>query len=485
MACGNARRHAGHRLSATWSSSQEITTSLLEKYFAAADKVVERFKNAQDPSKKNSKDAKALDKLFAGLPGKEAERDAAKNFIARFARHAFRRPASADEIAHLLKFYDQAAQKKEPFQSAVLAMLKPTLVSSSFLFRIERDQASTGVHKVSDLELATRWSYFLWSTTPDDELLGVAENGKLSDDATRAAQLKRMLASPKAKALTENFAAYWIQYRRVYEARPSTEFYPAFNRKLREAMFNETATFFDKLREEDRSVLELLDADYTFVNEPLAKLYGIEGVKGDALKRVSLTPAQHRGGLLGMGSVLALTSHTNRTSPTQRGKWVLEVLLNNPPANPPANAGQFKDEGRNKKAPKDFREKLAMHAADATCAACHKKIDPLGFGLENFDAIGGWRDNGNGVDPSGVLPGGKKFSGAADLKQIVLEHKDDFERGLIGKLMSYAIGRELDYYDEPEIAKIKKALEANGHRFSVLVQGIAESYPMRYRKTEK
>jgi cytochrome c553 len=472
---------------ATYAAGQTISAALMEKYFAAADKIVERFKTASEPGvKKSDKDRVAFDALFAPPTDEKVDaRGSAKYIISAFARRAFRRPARADEIASVMKFYDAAIAKKEPQIKAELAMLKPVLVSPAFLFRAEKEASDAKApYRISDLELATRLSYFLWSTMPDEALLALAEQNKLSDEKTLDEQLKRMLASPKARALTDNFAAYWLQFRKVNEARPSTEFYPAFNGKLRAAMLNETAMFWDKLREDDRNVLELLDADYTYVNEPLAKLYGIDGVKGEKMQRVSLKPEQHRGGLLGMGSVLALTSHTNRTSPTLRGKWVLEVLFNNPPAPPPANAGMFKDEGRNKKEPKTFREKLAMHAADATCAACHKKIDPLGFGLENFDAIGSWRESGKDIDASGQLAGGEKFNGVGELKKIVLKHQDDFERGLIGNMLSYAIGRELEWTDEREISAIKAAMEKNGHRFSTLIAGIAKSYPMQYRRGE-
>ncbi len=468
----------------TFAAAQTLSPALMEKYFAAADKIVERFKSASEPSvKKSDKDRVALDALLAGLPGKTDERAAAETFVRAFARRAFRRPVKPEELAKFLKFYDAAAARKEPFAKAALAMLKPVLVSPAFLFRAEKDTGAPEPHRISDLELATRLSYFLWSTAPDETLLALAEQTQLSGEKVLDEQVRRMLASPKARALAENFGAYWLQFRKVNEARPSTEFYPAFNGKLRAAMYNETLTFFDKLREEDRSVLELLDADYTYVNEPLAKLYGIDGVKGDAMRRVSLKPEQHRGGLLGMGSVLAMTSHTDRTSPTQRGKWVLEVLFANPPPPPPANAGMFKDDNRKgKKEPKDFREKLAMHAAEASCAACHKKIDPLGFGLENFDAIGTWRESGKDIDATGQLPGGEKFNGVGELKKIVLRHQDEFERGMIGNMLAYALGRELDWYDERAITAIQKSMAKNGHSFSALVLGIATSYPMQFRK---
>ncbi|MEI6231576.1 MAG: DUF1592 domain-containing protein [Planctomycetota bacterium] len=468
---------------ATFAAGQTMSAALMEKYFAAADKVVERFKAASDPAvKKSDKDRVALEALFPAPTENANDRIAAQTFITSFARKAFRRSARPDETEKLMKLFDALTAKQEPFVKACLAMIKPVLVSPTFVYRTEKETESKKPYRISDVELATRLAYFLWSSPPDEVLLTLAEKTKLSDEKSLDDQVKRMLASPKAKALTEHFASHWLQFRKVKEARPSTEFFPAFNGQMRSAMYNEASTFFDKLREDDRSVLELLDSDYTYVNEALAKLYGIAGIKGDKMQRTALKPEQHRGGLLGMGSVLAMTSHTNRTSPTQRGKWVLEVLFDNPPAPPPANAGMFKDEGRNKKDPKNFREKLAMHATDATCAGCHKKIDPLGFGLENFDAVGTWRESGKDIDASGQLPGGEKFNGAAELKKIVLKHQDDFERGMIGNMLSYAIGRELEWTDEREISAIKSAMEKNGHRFSTLVLGIVKSYPMQWRR---
>ena len=470
---------------ATFAAGQTLSASLMEKYFAAADKIVDRFKAEAEPTaKKGSRDSNAFNALFSAHPEKDKEREAAQTIIAAFARRAFRRPVKPEEVDGFMKFYDGAVQRNEPFVKAELAMMKPVLVSPAFLFRAEKESAAKGTYRISDVELASRLSYFLWSTAPDETLLALAEQNKLSDEKVLEEQVKRMLLSPKAHALTEYFAAYWLQFRKVNEARPSTEFFPSFNNKLRSAMFGEISTFFDKLREDDRSVLDLLDSDYTFVNEALAKFYGIDGVKGDKMQRVTLKPELHRGGLLGMSGVLALTSHTNRTSPTLRGKWVLDVLFDNPPPPPPANAGMFKDDSKNKKEAKNFREKLAMHAADATCAACHKKIDPLGFGLENFDAVGTWREASKDVDPTGQLPGGEKFNGAIELKKVILKHQDEFERGMIGNMLAYAIGRELEWTDEREITAIKASMEKNGHKFSALVLGIVKSYPMQYRRGE-
>jgi hypothetical protein len=293
-----------------------------------------------------------------------------------------------------------------------------------------------------------------------------------------------MLADPRGRSLTDNFAVRWLQIHKLPTARPSTEFFPEFNANIRQAMHDETAQFFDTLRREDRSLLELLDADYTFVNEELARYYGLPDVKGKDLQRVSLKPGDHRGGLLGMGSVLSLTSHTSRTSPTLRGKWILDVILGSPPPPPPANVSQIKEEKDKKKDVQTFREKLTQHAQLAACAACHRKMDPLGFALDNYNAVGVWREKlgDQPLDVSGELPTGEKLNGTGDLKQILLARKAEFVRNLTEQMLNYALGRELDYYDDCPIQDIAAQLRQNDYRFSSLVLGIVKSYPFQYRK---
>ena len=291
-----------------------------------------------------------------------------------------------------------------------------------------------------------------------------------------------MLADERAKRLTSDFFLRWLGANKVYEARPSTEFFPAFNDAMKKAMREEVAAFCDNLRAEDRPVLDLIASDYAFVNADLAKLYGIDGVTAKDVQRVALQPEQHRGGVLGMGAVLAATSHTNRTSPTKRGKWMLDVIFGNPPPPPPANAGMFKDEDKNKKEPKDFREKLAQHASDPTCAGCHAKMDPLGFGLDNYNAIGEWRATSPELNTSGTLPGGVKFSGVDELRKVVWARRDEFVRNAVAQMLTYALGRELDYYDEGQITRIKTAADKNGDKLSALVLGIVQSYPFQYRR---
>jgi hypothetical protein len=268
-------------------------------------------------------------------------------------------------------------------------------------------------------------------------------------------------------------------------ARPSTEFFPTFNNRLKDAMRDEVMTFFDKLREEDRPVVDLIDADYTYVNDVLAEHYGIKGVSGPQMRRVALEPGQHRGGVLGMAGVLALTSHTFRTSPTQRGKYVMEVIFGTPPSPPPPNAGMLKDDQpASKEGPKSFREKMAMHASNASCAACHTKIDPLGFALENYDAIGTWRDSAAGgrLDVGGVLPGGEKVEDAAALKRVILARKDEFARNLAERVLVYSLGRELDEDDECTLREVHEAMKQSGYRFSALIDAVVESVPFRFRR---
>lgn len=297
-------------------------------------------------------------------------------------------------------------------------------------------------------------------------------------------QVRRMLVDARARSLTDNFAVRWLQISKLPTARPSTEFFPEFNANIRKAMFDETSLFFDMLRREDRSLLELLDADYTFVNEDLARYYGLPEVKGKEMQRVALKPADHRGGLLGMGSILSLTSHTSRTSPTLRGKWILDVVLGAPPPPPPANVSQIKEEQDKKKEIQTFREKLKQHAETAACAACHRKMDPLGFALDNYNAVGLWREKSGDhlIDVSGELPTGERLNGIGDLKRILLARKAEFIRTLTEQMLTYALGRELDYYDDCPVQAITTPLAVDDYRFSTLVLGIVKSYPFQYRK---
>ena len=461
-----------------------IPPVLMEKYFAAADKVLEHL--FERPQHK-----KALETILIARPRPDlTDREAARRVIARFLRLAYRRPVDEAEIARFLNLFDRSKAKGASFEDSIRQMVKAALVSPHFLFRVERDRSEfkDSPYKVSDHELAVRLSYFLWSRIPDATLNDLADQGKLSDPAILEAQVRRMLLDPKTWSLTNLFAEPWLQIGKLASARPSTEFFPTFTSNLRHRLRDETVAFFDHLRLEDRSVLELLDADYAYLNQDLAKHYDIPGVEGPEIRRVTLPPGSHRGGLLGMGSVLAMTSHTDRTSPTLRGKYILEVIFGTPPAPPPPGAGKLPEEkAKPGEEPKTFRDQMARHARQADCAGCHAKIDPMGYGLENFDAVGRWRveQGGKPLDATGKLPGGESFDGADALKMIVLARKGDFERNLTERLLSYALGREVQGDDECALRKIQGDLDRDGHRFSTLILGVVRSVPFQYRRNSQ
>lgn len=470
-----------------------LSLAQLEKYFLAADKMLDRLLGTPDgnpPADNFNRDQarRAAEAILFSRPGEhQSERDAARQVIERFAQRAFRRPVSESEIDRLLRLYDQVEGRGDRHENGVRLMLKAVLVSPHFLLRVERDRpGAREPYPVSGHELAVRLSYFLWSTMPDAELFALAEQGKLSEPAVLDQQIKRMLANPKARALTDYFAVQWLQIRKVLDARPSQEFFPSFTNGLRFALYHEALTFFDKLREEDKSILDLLHADYTYVNEELARHYNLPPVKGGQMQKVSLRPQDHRGGLLGMGAILTMTSHTSRTSPTLRGKWVLDVIFGTPPPPPPPEAGQLKEEKKKGEAPKTFRELMAQHATQASCAGCHKKMDPLGYALDRFDAIGRWRENQNGqpLDTSGQLPTGEKFDGPDELKKIVLKRQDEFVRNMTEQMLIYALGRELHESDEAAVREAVAGLKKNEYRFSALVREIVRSYPFRYRRND-
>ena len=466
----------------TLAANLRLLPVLMEKYFAAADKVIEKAFGTDYIGQRSRK------LLFVAKPGpKLSETDAARQVVTTFARRAFRKQPDSDDVARLMGFYEKARAAGANFADGIRAVLKPVLVSPQFLFRLELDRPGTTVGiEVDDYELAVRLSYFLWSSMPDDELFRVAEEGKLRDGLD--AQVLRMLKDSKAKALTDGFAAQWLHLDKLGAARPTTEFFPTFNNKLKEAMREEATLFFDHLRTDDRSVLELLDADYTFANAALAKHYGLAPVTGEKLVEVPLKPEDHRGGVLGMGAVLALTSHTFRTSPTQRGKYVLDVIFGTPPPPPPANAGTLKDDQpKGKKQPLTFKEQLAQHATQPSCAGCHKKIDPLGFALDNYNAVGAWREGTeqSPLDVAGVLPNGQKVDGAAGLKAVILSRKDDFARNLIAKVLEYALGRELDAFDDCTVNDIHAAMAKSGYKFGTLMSETVRSVPMRQRRSAK
>jgi mono/diheme cytochrome c family protein len=399
----------------------------------------------------------------------------ANKIMATLARQAYRRPVTAADLAPLQRLYTSAGS----FDAGLEMALRGILVSPNFLFRKEANGA-TPLHKVSDLELASRLSFFLWSSIPDEELLRLGEQKRLRP--VLAAQVKRMLADPKAKALVDNFAGQWLHLRNVPSWRPDPEKYPQFDDSLRTALQKETEAFFTYIVKEDRRITDFLNADYTFLNERLARHYGIPGVRGTYFRKVALTNPE-RGGLLSHGSILTVTSYPTRTSPVLRGKWILENIVGAPPPPPPPDVPDLADSANG--SAKDLRAALQAHRAKAACASCHDRLDPLGFALENYDATGKFRAEEGGVkiDASGALPGGVMLDGPGDLKRILSERQDEFVDCLAEKLLTYALGRGLEHYDMPAIRQIRRDAAKNEHQFSALVNAIVNSVPFQMRRS--
>jgi hypothetical protein len=416
----------------------------------------------------------------------QAEDPCAQTILSKLARRAYRRTATAAEVATLLEFY-QAGRAEGGFESGIQYALERILIAPAFLFRAEQDMkpGSGEVAPVSAIDLASRLSFFLWSTIPDEELLDAAEQGTLKDPAILEQQVKRMMADSKAEAWVDNFFGQWLMLRNVGSSLPDYLTYPAFDDSLREAFMRETDLFLQSQVSDDRSALDLLTANYTFVNERLARHYGIPNVYGSHFRRVALTDGK-RAGLLGQGSVLLVTAYPNRTSPVFRGKWLLENILGTAPPDPPANVPPF-PENDGTSAPKSVRARMEEHRRNPVCASCHALIDPLGFGLENFDGIGQWRDldANSPVDASGRFPNGINFTDASDFRQgIVTAYRAEFLSTLTKKLTTYALGRGVEYYDMPAIRSIVRDAEASDYRWSALVMEIVKSMPFQMRRAE-
>jgi len=457
---------------------------LLERYLTAADRVLQAA--IAVPPNAPTASHRRIFFVEPRAPTAEGRRACAQELIGEFARRAYRRPVTSDEVATLLRLYDQAAADGDGFEGSVKLALQAILVSPHFLFREELDPGSgsgSGVHPVSEFALASRLSYFLWSTMPDEALFHLAARGGLR--AQLEAQVRRMLADPRASALTSNFAGQWLQFRALEVVAPDRREFPGFDDELRAAMRRETELYFETILREDRSVLDFVEADWTFVNERLARHYGIAGVTGPEFRRVSLAGTP-RGGVLTQGSFLTLTSNPTRTSPVKRGKWVLDNLLNTPPPPPPPNVPLL-DETSQAKLSGTLRQRMEQHRADPLCASCHALMDPIGFGFENFDGIGAWRDRDgeHTVDPAGRLASGETFQGPAELKRILLTAKrEEFLRCLASKLLTYALGRGLDYYDRCAVDGIVERLKRGDYRFSALVLGVVQSAPFQLRRGE-
>jgi hypothetical protein len=442
---------------------------LMEKYLEAAGEVLDQA----DPKR-----------VFIARPGAgTAPAGAARVVLEYFARRAFRRPAGKDEVDRLFLIFDRASKRGASYEDAVKLALKGALVSPKFLFRVEEDRDSKEPYPVGDYEQASRLSYFIWCSMPDEELFRRAGEGKLHDPKALEEQVRRMLRDPKARAFADDFAGQWLGVRDLrHSAAPDRGRFPEFTPSLRDAMIVEAVEFFHGVIREDASLLDLVQSDYTYLNEELAKHYGVAGVKGPEMRRVKL-PDPNRGGVLGMGAMHVLTSYPLRTSPVLRGRWVLDELLGTPPPPPPANVGVLPTDDKPKEG-KTFRQRLEAHRTKPQCAACHRRIDPIGFGLENFDPIGRWRTEiaGQPVDASGELPGGEKFKGPEELRKVLLARKDDFLRNLAEKMLSYALGRGLEPYDAPALKEILAEVAKNDTRASALILGVARSYPFLYRR---
>jgi len=404
----------------------------------------------------------------------------ARKILAPLARRAWRRPVEPVEMDGLLGLAHREQARTGSFEGAMRTALTAVLVSPHFLYRIERDRGA-GKKALGGYELATRLASFLWSSLPDEELMGLAASGKL--DGVVGQQAMRMLRDRRSAALVEAFAGQWLQTRNLAVLKPDAAKFPGFTGETAMAMKTETEMFFDAVVREDRSVLDFLDGKFTFLNEPLAKHYGVEGVKGEEFRRVELDGVQ-RGGVLTQGSVLTVSSYPTRTSPVIRGKWVLENMLNQPPPPPPPDVPALEENGGANVG--TMRQQLEKHRANAVCAGCHSRMDPLGFGLENYDAVGRWRteEGGAPLDVSGVLPGGAKFTTPAEMKAILKAEPDVFARALTEKMLTFALGRGLELRDRATVRKISERLRANGYRFSELVLGIVESEPFRMRRSE-
>ncbi len=414
----------------------------------------------------------------------EPEEPCARRILTRLARRAYRRPVTAADVDPLLGLFAIGRADGDRFEDGIEMALSGVLVSPSFLFRAPR--VPEGIepgspYRLADLDLASRLSFFLWSSVPDEELLDLAERGRLSDPQVLDAQIARMLADPKAGALVENFGGQWLHLRNVADWTPDPVRFADFDDSLRYAFERETELFLDYLIREDRSVLELIDADYTFLNERLAGFYGVDGVNGGYFRRVPLEGTA-RGGILTHGSVLMVTSYPTRTSPVLRGKWVLENLLGAPPPPPPPDVPAL--EAGAETSAGSLREALERHRANPACAACHAKLDPLGFALENFDAVGAYRteDEGATVEASGALPDGTLVDGPAGLRRVLRDRRDEFVETLAAKLLTYAIGRGLEAYDQPAVREIRRRVEAGDYRFSTLVSAVVDSVPFRLRR---
>jgi hypothetical protein len=429
-----------------------------------------------------AKDTASRRAIFVCQPRLPAEeRACATKILSRVARLAYRRPVTSRDVQTLVEFFDNG-RRDGTFDAGIQFALERMLVDPDFLLRIHREsalQASQTAYRLDGIELASRLSFFLWSSIPDDRLLTLAERGQLTNPSILVAEVRRMLADPRASdTLVDDFAAQWLNLRRVEEVVVDQDRYPNYDLSLLQAFQRETELFVGSTIREDRSVVELLNADYTFVNERLARHYGIPRVYGSRFRRVTLPNLDQRGGLLGQGALLATTSYPDRTSPVLRGKWLLNNILGLPVPPPPPGVDTNLAEIKPGAPPPSIRERLAEHRQNPSCNSCHSVIDPLGFALENFDVIGGWRtldESGKAVDTSGTTASGAKVEGLSGLRALLLDEPQQFPRTVTEKLLAYALGRRLEYYDRPTVRKIVRDAAAHDYRWSALILGVVES----------
>ena len=428
-------------------------------------------------------------RIFTCRPSTASAEDRCANTIlSAIARRAYRREVTAEDLQVPLRFYKEARAGAD-FDSGIEMALRAILASPEFLFRVERDPANARAnqnYRVSDVELASRLSFFLWSSIPDDELLNLAIQNKLHEPAVLDQQTRRMVADPRSKALVRNFSGQWLYLRNLAASVPDARLFPDFDDNVRQAMQQETELFFESIVKEDRSVMDLLGANYTFLNERLARHYGIPNVYGSQFRKVTLPADSMRGGLLGQGSILTVTSYANRTSPVLRGKWILENILGTPPPPPPGNVPPLEDNPPVGKLP-TMRERMAQHRTNAACSGCHQLMDPIGLSVENFDAVGRWRNrdtDDSPVDAAGALPSGVTFTGVGGLRKALLDRPDAFTTTVTEKLLTYGLGRGLDYYDAATVRAIARDARSKDYRFSSLIAGVVKSTPFQMRRSQ-
>jgi hypothetical protein len=425
-------------------------------------------------------------RIFSCRPTGKADDACARKIISGLARRAYRQPVNDQDLQDLLALY-RAGNEEGGFEAGIGLALQGILTDTSFLFRVEKDPAKVTPGKaypVSDLELASRLSFFLWSSIPDEELLTLAEHGKLRKPGVLDQQVRRMLQDPRSEALIDNFVGQWLYLRNMRLVHPDPDTYPEFNDNLRKAFQQETKLFFESMFREDRSIIDLLTADYTYLNERLARHYGIPNVYGSDFRRVKITD-ENRKGLLGQGSVLTVTSYPTRTAPTLRGKWLLENIMGTPPPPPPPNVPALKEDKKVQNV--TMRERMEQHRTNPVCASCHSRMDPLGFAMENFDAVGKWRTTVGdaAIDASGAMPDGTKFIGPAELRRALLGQSEQFVHTFTEKLLTYALGRGTEHSDAPAIRAITRESAAADYRWSAIISGIVKSTPFQMRRSQE